>query len=166
MFDVPFKVNSKEQVLFINFRCSGWVGSAAFVSGKIPKNLKFLIFFTFGSKKISSVWVKKCRVGPLFTVVQNYAQVSSGPSNFFFDTTNHNIQGCLVVSRRNSIPATQVWLPHEETTEKRTDQKKCAWNELDWSDFCPGSSWVSHHWFGFGFGKFPKKISNFSIFFL
>jgi len=25
--------------------------------------------------------------------------------------------------------------------------------------------WVSHVWFGFGFGKFPLKITNFSIFF-
>jgi len=28
----------------------------------------------------------------------------------------------------------------------------------------PGSGWVSHLWFGFGFGKFPLKTSNFSIF--
>jgi len=27
-----------------------------------------------------------------------------------------------------------------------------------------GLGWVSHLWFGFGFGKFPLKISNFSIF--
>jgi len=27
-----------------------------------------------------------------------------------------------------------------------------------------GTSWVSHLWFGFGFGNFPLKISNFSIF--
>jgi len=27
-----------------------------------------------------------------------------------------------------------------------------------------GSGWVSHLWFGFGFGKFPLKRSNFSIF--
>jgi len=30
--------------------------------------------------------------------------------------------------------------------------------------FC-GSGWVSHLWFGFEFGKFPIKMSNFSIFF-
>jgi len=28
------------------------------------------------------------------------------------------------------------------------------------------SGWVSHLWFGFEFGKFPHKMSNFSIFFL
>jgi len=28
----------------------------------------------------------------------------------------------------------------------------------------PGSGWVSHLWFGFEFGKFPLKTSNFSIF--
>jgi len=27
-----------------------------------------------------------------------------------------------------------------------------------------GSGWVSHLWFGFEFGKFPLKMSNFSIF--
>jgi len=27
-----------------------------------------------------------------------------------------------------------------------------------------GSGWISHLWFGFGFGKFPLKMSNFSIF--
>jgi len=27
------------------------------------------------------------------------------------------------------------------------------------------SDWVSHLWFGFEFGKFPQKTSNFSIFF-
>jgi len=27
------------------------------------------------------------------------------------------------------------------------------------------SGWVSHLWFGFGFGKCPLKMSNFSIFF-
>jgi len=32
-----------------------------------------------------------------------------------------------------------------------------------WVNFC-GSGWVSYVWFGFGFGKFPLKISNFSIF--
>jgi len=32
--------------------------------------------------------------------------------------------------------------------------------------FWPGSGWVSHLWFGFEFGKFPLKMSNFSIFFL
>jgi len=37
--------------------------------------------------------------------------------------------------------------------------------DLGWvgSIFC-GSSWVSHLWFGFEFGKFPLKMSNFSIF--
>jgi len=29
--------------------------------------------------------------------------------------------------------------------------------------FC-GSGWVSHLWFGFEFGKFPLKMSNFTIF--
>jgi len=29
-----------------------------------------------------------------------------------------------------------------------------------------GSGWVSHLWFGFEIGKFPQKMSNFSIFFL
>jgi len=28
-----------------------------------------------------------------------------------------------------------------------------------------GSGWVSHLWFGLEFGKFPLKMSNFSIFF-
>jgi len=28
-----------------------------------------------------------------------------------------------------------------------------------------GSGWVSHLWFRFEFGKFPLKMSNFSIFF-
>jgi len=28
-----------------------------------------------------------------------------------------------------------------------------------------GSGWVSHSWFGFEFGKFPLKMSNFSILF-
>jgi len=27
-----------------------------------------------------------------------------------------------------------------------------------------GSGWVSHLWFGYGFGKFPLKMSNISIF--
>jgi len=31
------------------------------------------------------------------------------------------------------------------------------------SIFC-GSGWVSHLWFGIGFGKFPLKMSNFLIF--
>jgi len=34
----------------------------------------------------------------------------------------------------------------------------------DGSIFC-GSGWFSHLWFGFEFGKFPLKMSNFSIFF-
>jgi len=37
-----------------------------------------------------------------------------------------------VVSSRNSIPTTQVQLPPEETTEKMSRLKKCAFNELDW----------------------------------
>jgi len=32
-------------------------------------------------------------------------------------------------------------------------------------NFWPGSGWVSHLWFGFGFRKFPLKTSNFSIIF-
>jgi len=31
--------------------------------------------------------------------------------------------------------------------------------------FLPGSGWVIHLRFGFEFGKFPLKMSNFSIFF-
>jgi len=36
---------------------------------------------------------------------------------------------------------------------------------LGWvgSTFC-SSGWVSHLWFGFRFGKFPLKVSNFSVF--
>jgi len=36
-----------------------------------------------------------------------------------------------VVSSQNSILATQVWLPPEETAEKKIQPKKWALNELD-----------------------------------
>jgi len=38
----------------------------------------------------------------------------------------------------------------------------CVWL----GQFFVALGWVSHLWLGFGFGKFPLKIANFSIFFL
>jgi len=39
-------------------------------------------------------------------------------------------------------------------------------NILTWvgSIFAAKVRSVNHNWFGFGFGKFPQKISNFSVF--
>jgi len=57
-----------------------------------------------------------------------------------------------------------LWVGPKSTQVKAT---KIKWEVISVgsgsNNFDPGQ--VSHLWFGFGFGKFPLKISNFSIFF-
>jgi len=61
--------------------------------------------------------------------------------------------------------ALNMWFEKCNCRLKTSDGSESKSFDPGWvgSIFC-GSGWVRHLWFGFDFGKFPLKMSNFSIF--